>query len=85
MTRSHEFADGIDASGVDGGVLGHDEDSERSTGLLRGSRWRVACINWSHADAPHAVVYLEGMFDRYFTTWSEAIEWADMTARRLAR
>jgi hypothetical protein len=84
MTRSHEFADGTDASGVAGGVRGHGEDSERSTGLLRGPRFRVACINWSHAAAPHAVVYLEGMFDRYFATWAEAIEWADRTARRFA-
>jgi len=56
---------------------------------LGDARWKVACINWSHDDAPHACAYLSvngaAGFDRYFATWSEAIEWADKTARRFAR
>jgi hypothetical protein len=85
MTDSQPQSGTQEASGVAVGVRGHGEDSERSTGPLRRPRIRVACINWSHPRAPHAVVYLEGMFDRYFATWSEAIEWVDMTARRFAR
>lgn len=49
------------------------------------SRWRIACINWSHATAPKAVAYyFEGdkMFDRYFKTWTEAVEWTDEIVRR---
>ena len=52
------------------------------------SRWKVACINWSHPDAPHAAAYLVGpdgmIFDRYFATHAEAIAFADKHSRRTA-
>jgi len=44
---------------------------------MRVQRWVVACINWSHPDAPHALAYLNtpdgAMHERYFPTWAEAI------------
>lgn len=59
-----------------------------------GRRIKVACINWSHADAPHALAYVldpaEGIVaERYFDTWPEAIaytsEWQDPTHGRIDR
>lgn len=51
-------------------------------------RFRVACINWSHRDAPHAVAYLmrngEMVADWFFDTHAEAIAFADDRARRSA-
>lgn len=52
---------------------------------LRGSavidtegRWKIACINWGHDDAPHALVYLlvdgEARAERYFPAWADAIK-----------
>lgn len=53
-------------------------------------RPRVACINWSGHDVPHAVVYLHRpgfpeMFGRpaYFKTHAEAFEWAVLIAESL--
>jgi hypothetical protein len=52
---------------------------------MRGYRWRVACINWGAPDAPKAVAYVRdgpAIYDRYFTSWDEAVAWADKVARR---
>ncbi|WP_232676705.1 hypothetical protein [Nocardioides sp. R-C-SC26] len=60
--------------------------------LLAG-RWRVACINWTHPDAPHAVAYLAidhpdgtktAEYSAYFTTWTEALGYAVTRARKYA-
>lgn len=46
-----------------------------------GPRWKVACINWPHRDAPHAVTYLlidgGAEITRYHDTWEDAIAWLD--------
>lgn len=55
-------------------------------------RWKVACINWSHPDAPHAVSYAlrdgEMVADQFHVTWDDAMEranwWAARTAERSA-
>ena len=51
-------------------------------------RIKVWCINWTHPDAPHAVVGVlrngELVGDRYFPRWSEAIAYGEDLARRLA-
>jgi hypothetical protein len=48
-------------------------------------RWKAACINWSHPDAPHGMAYAvrdgEIVADWYFATWSEALTFADQRAR----
>jgi hypothetical protein len=40
-------------------------------------RWVVACINWTHPDAPHAMSYLwdgdEMKGEAYHADWSEAM------------
>lgn len=40
-------------------------------------RWKIACINWGHDDAPHALAYVwdgsEMTFERYFPRWLDAI------------
>jgi hypothetical protein len=63
--------------------------SDGRTGARRVSPWHVACINWSHVGAPHAVAYyIDGgsiTYSRYFGEWSDAIEWAQRTARRFAK
>lgn len=57
-------------------------------------RVKVACINWTHPDAPHALVYVldsaEGIVaERFFDTWAEAITrattWFDRTYGRIDR
>jgi len=51
-----------------------------STECNPAAKWRIACINWSHETAPHAVAYyIEGerLHDRYFPTWAEAVSWVD--------
>jgi hypothetical protein len=57
-----------------------------STQSLRG-RWKVACINWSHPDAPHAISYLwdgeEMRTERYWPTWADAM--AYVTTRQWPR
>ncbi len=44
-------------------------------------RWKVACINWTSPDAPHATTYLlvEGAAEvtRYHNTWADAVQWLD--------
>ncbi|WP_461169288.1 hypothetical protein [Arthrobacter sp. Z1-15] len=52
-------------------------------------RWKVACINWGHPTAPHALAYLmtpSGAFGggKYFATHAEAITYANKQARRTA-
>ena len=52
-------------------------------------RWKVACINWSSPDAPHAAAYLVGpdgsaIFVCYFPIHAEAIAFADKHARKTA-
>lgn len=49
-------------------------------------RWKVACINWGLTDAPKAVAYVVGSDGfacgwSYFSTWAEAIRYADHHAR----
>lgn len=43
-------------------------------------RLKVACINWSHPGAPHALVYMlkhgEAVGGRFFPTWDEACSYA---------
>lgn len=52
-------------------------------------RIKVACINWSYANAPHAVVYLTGgrygrhLHIGYFPDQAEAMTHADLVAARL--
>ena len=40
-------------------------------------RWKVACINWGHSDAPQALTYhwdgVEMRAERYWPSWSDAI------------
>lgn len=49
---------------------------------MEGRRVKVACINWSLPDAPHALVYLcdkasnESIAEQYFASWSDAILYA---------
>lgn len=48
-------------------------------------KWRIACINWSHKDAPHgAAYYIDGdrLHDYYFPTWAEAVAWVDKITRK---
>lgn len=57
---------------------------------MRPYRWKVACINWTHPGAPHAIAYSVGddghmIYSRYFPTHAEAIRFADDTARRAHR
>jgi len=51
-------------------------------------RWKVACINWPHPDAPHAATYVlidgEACLTRYHATWGEAMLWLDRSRDRLA-
>ncbi|UAJ80175.1 hypothetical protein IT072_03765 [Leifsonia sp. ZF2019] len=50
-------------------------------------RVKVACINWSHADAPKALSYLlrddEAVAEAYHATWAQAMERANDLARRV--
>ena len=50
-------------------------------------RWKVACINWPHDDAPHAATYVlidgDARMTRYHATWEEAILWLDESRDRL--
>lgn len=52
-------------------------------------RWKVACINWTHPDAPHALAYAwdghEIRAERYFPTWPDALAWANHMAPRTNR
>ena len=79
----------MSGSGVTGGVPVAPEVNGAACEPRRVSSWQVACINWNHADAPHAVAYyIDGgaiAFTRYFGAWSDAIEWADWQARRFTR
>ncbi|TQL46690.1 hypothetical protein FB562_2214 [Homoserinimonas aerilata] len=47
----------------------------------------VACINWNHPDAPHAVSYVlrdgEAIASVYHDTWAEAMHRANELAARL--
>ena len=48
------------------------------------TRPRIGCMNWSHPDAPKAVVFVPtrmGEQDAFFDTWAEAIEFANRYAR----
>ena len=49
-------------------------------------RWKVACINWSHPDAPHGLTHLlDGdliVLERFFPTHAEALNFADSFARK---
>lgn len=42
-------------------------------------RWKVACINWTLPDAPHAMTYLligdSAEVTRYHDTWAAAVTW----------
>lgn len=42
-------------------------------------RWKVACINWTSPDAPHATTYLliggSAEVIRYHDTWADAVRW----------
>lgn len=49
------------------------------------SRWKVACINWTHPDAPKAIAYRIGVggwvnWQKYFTSHVEAITFAHRQA-----
>ena len=69
-------------------MRGHGEVFEARKKAYSGPRWHIACINWSHPMAPHAVAYFfEGVesFHKYFATWAEAVEWTDATIRSLAK
>jgi hypothetical protein len=52
-------------------------------------RVKVACINWGHADAPHAASYVlrNGAADAlaFHPTWADAMKRADRIAARFAR
>lgn len=56
--------------------------------LLSG-RVKVACINWSHPDAPHAMAYVlvDGAAEMtfYCATWAQAMERANNIAGRIAK
>ena len=49
------------------------------------ARIKVACINWTHQDAPHATSYVEvgggAYFIDYHATWDDAMERAGRLAR----
>ncbi len=49
-------------------------------------RWKVACINWGHPDAPHAMTYrlrdAELQAEHYWPTWADAV--AHIEVRRQA-
>lgn len=51
---------------------------------LEATRVKVGCINWTHPDVPHAVVYLYDGDDAgatsYHDTWVEAMSRADRLA-----
>lgn len=53
---------------------------------MKGLRWKVACINWGHADAPKAAAYAlrgdELVANRYFDEWADAVAWAFERAAR---
>ena len=56
-------------------------------GQIHLPRWKVACINWGHPDAPKAIAYRIGRggmseCEKYFPTHAEAIAYADKAARR---
>lgn len=42
-------------------------------------RWKLACINWTTPDAPHATTYLlvggSAEVTRYHDTWADAMQW----------
>lgn len=48
-------------------------------------RVKVACINWSHADAPHALIYLlrngEAVAEQFVDTWADAMALVPRYAR----
>jgi hypothetical protein len=79
----------MSATGGAGGATVTPAANEGRTDARKVSPWQVACINWSHADAPHAVAYYNDggtiAFTRYFGEWPDAIEWAQRTARRFAK
>ena len=45
---------------------------------MRNVRWKGACINWGHPDAPHAISYalIDGHMrgSMYHDTWAQAME-----------
>ena len=48
-------------------------------------RGQVACINWSHPTAPHALAYFRDGFGRaygakYFATWADAMAYVTRAA-----
>lgn len=49
------------------------------------ARIKVACINWSHKDVPHATSYVQvgasAYFIDYHATWDDAMERAGRLAR----
>lgn len=49
----------------------------------------VACINWTHADAPHAMSFVirdgDLIAEAYHATWAEAMERANELAATLKR
>ena len=56
----------------------------------RAVRVKVACINWSHPDAPHAMTYMvtaagERTHTRACGTWAEAMARADWLADIIRR
>lgn len=56
---------------------------------MKASRWKIACINWSHPDAPHASAYIldprgSMIASWYFPTWHEAVEFVARCLRRAA-
>lgn len=63
---------------------------EHTTGAVdKSPRVKVACINWSHEDAPKAMSYLlrddEAVATAYHDGWAQAMERANDLARLLHR
>lgn len=52
-------------------------------------RVKVACINWSYPDAPHALIYVlrdgEAVADQFTSTWVEAMALVPRYARAINR
>lgn len=52
-------------------------------------RVKVACINWGHKNAPHAMSYVlrnnELVAEAFHDTWAQAMERANLIAVRLGR
>jgi len=51
-------------------------------------RWRVACINWTWPDAPHALTYLlidgDAHVERFHDSWEDAVAWLESFGDKLA-